>query len=838
MADPNAPQPGKPASTPPVAKPVYGATQSDAGVRAPPAQTPANDGAARYGATTADAGAATPAGGLPGAAANPYRIIALIGEGGMGQVHLAHDASLDRIVALKRIGREHVANERLRQRFFTEARSSSRLTHYHIVQVYRLDEDQDGPFIAMEYVAGPLLSRRSDWPPNVPNPPLDLEGLVKLQGPLKVADTIRLGRQLLSAVEYAHRNQIIHRDIKPANILLTAQWEPKLADFGLARQVNVADEGRTMAGAQLLTLGYGSPEQEIDASRADHRADLYAVAATLWFALTGQNPRFFRESEVPLELRAILVRGLEKDREKRFQSAAEFEQALEKTMGQVQAPVIAAAPKAAPDAVAVRCPKCGHAHAATAQALVQLKFCEQCGTVLQEPCRKCKHANGFWVKFCGSCGLYIDRSHQQLAEAKSAELSEAKSAELNEVSALVKQHEYRKALKMLDGLCALPQPTLAALVATAKRLLPQVEAGYDAAKKQRDEKLALARGHVGVCELEQAAQILAQVPAPLHNKEFTETRQSIEAELEKKGRLTQEIADRVRAKEYDGLLPKVERMIALDPNADYYPKLLTFLQEFERQAAKELLGYEAAKKQRDEKLALARRHVGVCDLEQAAQILAQVPAPLHNKEFTETRRSIEAELEKKGRLTKEITSRVQAKEYKGLLPIVERMIALDPNAEYYPKLLTFLQEFERQAEKEQLRQLIADRVQAKEYKGLLPKVKQIIALDPNADYRKLLIFLQKREKRAQLLRLGIISLSLNILGFIPPVSLAALGIGVFGAIKAHLRLTGAGEAAPISEQDRAAAEKARLLNVLGAGLGLCWLVGWCVFLFFRIAFKH
>src|SRR5207244_3481542 len=146
-------------------------------------------------------------------------------------------------------------------------------------------------------------------------------------------------------------------------------------------------------------------------------------------------------------------------------------------------------------------------------------------------------------------------------------------------------------------------------------------------------------------------------------------------------------------------------------------------------------------------------------------ILAQVPAPLHNKEFTETRRSIEAELEKKGRLTKEITSRVQAKEYKGLLPIVERMIALDPNAEYYPKLLTFLQEFERQAEKEQLRQLIADCVQAKEYKGLLPKVKQMIALDPNADYRKLLTFLQKferqqgeRKQRARLVYLGIISL--------------------------------------------------------------------------------
>jgi serine/threonine protein kinase len=181
-------------------------------------------------------------------------------------------------------------------------------------------------------------------PPEAPNPPLDLEELVKTKGAMDLAKTVALGIKLAGAVKYAHKRGVIHRDIKPANILFNEDWEPKLADFGLARQVNLQQEGATLAGAQLLTLGYGAPEQEVDASKVDERADIYGMGGTLWFALSGQNPRFFRESEVPELLRPVLAKALHKDREKRFQTAADFEQTLSQLDSRLKQAPVAEAP--------------------------------------------------------------------------------------------------------------------------------------------------------------------------------------------------------------------------------------------------------------------------------------------------------------------------------------------------------------------------------------------------------------------------------------------------------------------------------------------------------------
>jgi serine/threonine-protein kinase len=195
-----------------------------------------------YGATIADGGAGSTAVGSHAegraAAGDKYRVVHLIGKGGMGTVSLAQDVRLNRWVALKRLSEQFAEDSRLLQRFHTEAKSVGSLTHFHIVQVYAMDEDAEGPYIAMEYVSGPEAGGRADWPSGAPNPPLDLEEFVKAKGGLEPAKTVALGIKLAGAMKYAHKRGVIHRDIKPANILFNEDWEPKLADFGLARQVN------------------------------------------------------------------------------------------------------------------------------------------------------------------------------------------------------------------------------------------------------------------------------------------------------------------------------------------------------------------------------------------------------------------------------------------------------------------------------------------------------------------------------------------------------------------------------------------------------------------------
>jgi serine/threonine protein kinase len=146
------------------------------------------------------------------------------------------------------------------ERFRTEGRAVAALAHFHIVHVYAMAEDQEGPYIAMEYVAGPDCARRDHWPSGLPNPPLNLQEYVTVQGVFDVARTVQVGRKLCSAMAYAHKHRVIHRDIKPANIMIDEDGEPKLVDFGLARQGGNDRAGMTIAGTPLLTMDYGAPE--------------------------------------------------------------------------------------------------------------------------------------------------------------------------------------------------------------------------------------------------------------------------------------------------------------------------------------------------------------------------------------------------------------------------------------------------------------------------------------------------------------------------------------------------------------------------------------------------
>jgi eukaryotic-like serine/threonine-protein kinase len=220
----------------------------------------------------------------PGERLGPYEILAVIGEGGMGEVWKARDTRLDRIVALK------ISKAQFTERFEREARSIAALNHPHICQLYDVVISKDAPnYLVMEFVEGSPL-----------------------KGPMPVEKAAEYAGQILDALDIAHHKGITHRDLKPANILVTKQGI-KLLDFGLAKLQNpLLKEGDstltqplTAQGQILGTLQYMSPEQ-LQGKEADPRSDLFSFGCVLYEMLTGK--RAFDGASPASVIAAILER--------------------------------------------------------------------------------------------------------------------------------------------------------------------------------------------------------------------------------------------------------------------------------------------------------------------------------------------------------------------------------------------------------------------------------------------------------------------------------------------------------------------------------------------------
>jgi serine/threonine-protein kinase len=209
-----------------------------------------------------------------------YQIVARIASGGMGEVYRAHDAVLDRDVALKILHTTLASDDAFIDRFRREARSAGLLGHPNIVAVHDWGETGDTYFMVMEFVHGP-----------------NLRSLLLRNGPLQSAHAVEVTAQVLAALEHAHRKGIIHRDVKPENILLTTDGVAKVADFGLARAL--AESRVTSApGTVTGTVQYLAPEQ-IEGEPADARTDLYATGIVLYELLVGRVP-FTGETSVAI----------------------------------------------------------------------------------------------------------------------------------------------------------------------------------------------------------------------------------------------------------------------------------------------------------------------------------------------------------------------------------------------------------------------------------------------------------------------------------------------------------------------------------------------------------
>ena len=248
-----------------------------------------------------------------------------LASGGMATVYVGRDTVLDRPVAIKVLRPEPGRGPR--DAFLREARTIASLRHAHIVDVYDAAVEGDVPYIVMEYVPGESL-----------------RDLIARDAPLEPARAALLIAAVAEALEYAHRRGVVHCDVKPANILLPAEDLPKIVDFGIA---HVGNPTAAFRDEIVGTADYISPEQ-VEGVAPDGRADVYALAAVLYELLTGAPPftgrnlaavaaqRLSRPPEpphrrnptVPADLSAIVMRGLARDRELRYASAAEFAIAL------------------------------------------------------------------------------------------------------------------------------------------------------------------------------------------------------------------------------------------------------------------------------------------------------------------------------------------------------------------------------------------------------------------------------------------------------------------------------------------------------------------------------
>jgi len=256
--------------------------------------------------------------------ANRYEVIEELGVGGMGSVYKVFDKKIDEKVALKVLAPEVAGDETTIERFRYELKLARKVSHRNVCRMYDLSEEEGTPFITMEYVPGE-----------------NLKNLIKRIGQLSIAKAISIAKQVGEGLVEAHRLGVVHRDLKPQNIMVDSEGNARIMDFGIARSIKT--KGITETGLIIGTPEYMSPEQ-VEGQEADQRSDIYSFGVILFEMVTGRvpfsgttplsvilkhktenppDPRAFVD-QIPYELSFLILRCMEKEGDKRYQSADEL----------------------------------------------------------------------------------------------------------------------------------------------------------------------------------------------------------------------------------------------------------------------------------------------------------------------------------------------------------------------------------------------------------------------------------------------------------------------------------------------------------------------------------
>ena len=261
--------------------------------------------------------------------AGRYQIIEELGKGGMGKVYKAHDTEIKEKVALKLLKPEIAADKKTIERFQNELRFARKISHRNVCRMYDLNKEEGIYYITMEYVPGE-----------------DLKSTIIRIGQLPIAKTISIAKQVCEGLEEAHRLDVVHRDLKPQNIMIDKEGNARIMDFGIAR--SITGKGITRAGVMIGTPEYMSPEQ-VEGKEVDQRSDIYSLGVNLYEMVAGQvpfegdtpftigikqkseTPKDPKElnTQIPGDLSKVILRCMEKDKEKRYQSAGEVRSELE-----------------------------------------------------------------------------------------------------------------------------------------------------------------------------------------------------------------------------------------------------------------------------------------------------------------------------------------------------------------------------------------------------------------------------------------------------------------------------------------------------------------------------